>query len=74
MNPQAARQKASGFLLFVGPGPTVIDAGDDRERAIAQAVDLLNVQDNIVFLSKMVANVGGIVVTKDQLILTRKHE
>jgi len=51
-----------------------VDAGADREKAIEKAVDLLNDQDTIVFLSKMVANIGGSVVTKDQLILTRKGE
>jgi UDP-N-acetylmuramyl tripeptide synthase len=52
----------------------VVDAGDDREQAIEKAVDILNEQDTIVFLAKMVANVGDSVITKDQLILTRKEE
>jgi UDP-N-acetylmuramyl tripeptide synthase len=51
----------------------VVDAGTDRERAIEQAVQLLNEQDTIVFLAKAVANIGNVVVTKDQLILTRKE-
>lgn len=52
----------------------MVDAGSDREKAIEKAVELLNEQDTIVFLSKMVANIGESVVTKDQLILTRKEE
>ncbi|KKM86332.1 hypothetical protein LCGC14_1280010 [marine sediment metagenome] len=52
----------------------MLDAGYDREKAIEKAVDLLNEQDTIVFLAKMVANIGGSIVTKDQLILTRKEE
>jgi len=70
----ADRKKASGFLLLVGSGPTIVDAGDDRERAVEQAVELLNRQDTIVFLSKAVASIGEFKITKDQLIFTRKSE
>jgi len=74
MNPQADRTKASGFLLLVGSGPAIVDAGVDRDRAVEKAVAILNEQDTIVFLAKMVASVGDTVVTRDQLILTRKEE
>ena len=50
-----------------------MDAGTDRERAVEQAVEILNEQDTIVFLAKAVANIGDVIITKDQLILTRKE-
>lgn len=73
-NPTADRQKTSGFLLFVGSGPLIIEAGEDRDVAVQQAVDLLNEQDTVVFIGKAVSRIGSYVITKDQLILTRKSE
>ena len=52
----------------------MVDAGDDREKAIERAVELINEQDTIVFLSKVVSRIGQFKITKDQLILQRKSE
>jgi UDP-N-acetylmuramyl tripeptide synthase len=51
-----------------------VDAGEDRELAIEKAVELLNEQDTVIFLSKAVYHIGQTLVTKDQLIFTRKSE
>ena len=73
LDPRADRRKASGFLLLVGPEPTVIDVGEDRERAVDRAVELLNEQDTIIFLAKVMASIGDYLITKDQLVMTRKY-
>lgn len=72
--PDADREKASGFMLLVGSGPSVIEAGEDRDLAIEKAVEILNERDTVVFLSKAQTRIGQALVTKDQLILTRKSE
>lgn len=72
--PAAAREKISGFVLLVGPGPEIIMAGEDREAAVKKAVEILNQNDTVVFLSKLQSKFGDILVTKDQLIFTRKIE
>jgi len=61
-----------GFILLVGPGPTVIEAGHDRELAIEKAVEILEENDTVVFVSKLQAKFGEVLVAKDQLMLTRK--
>jgi len=60
--------------LFVGAGPEVIEVGLDREAAIERAVEILNENDTVVFLSKLQSKFGQVYITKDQLILTRKAE
>ena len=59
-------------MLLVGSGPSVVEAGEDRDKAIEKAVSILNESDTIVFLSKVQSKIGQALVTKDQLILTRK--
>jgi len=63
-----------GFILLVGSGPTVIEAGEDREAAIEKAVEILQEKDTVVFVSKLQSKFGEVLVTKDQLMLTRKSE
>ena len=63
-----------GFILLVGSGPTVIEAGEDREFAIEKAVEILQEKDTVVFVSKLQSKFGEVLVTKDQLMLTRKSE
>ncbi len=72
--PNAEREKAVGFVLLVGAGPTIIEAGEDRESAIEKAVEILEENDTVVFVSKLQSKFGQVLVTKDQLILTRKSE
>lgn len=74
LEPFAAREKADGFVLFVGTGPEVLAAGEDREVAVEKAVEILKENDTVVFLSKLQSKFGDVFVTKDQLILTRKSE
>jgi hypothetical protein len=74
LEPAAEREKVSGFVLFVGTGPAIIPAGEDREAAVERAVEILNQNDTVVFLSKLQSKFGNTFVTKDQLILTRKSE
>ena len=74
LEPTAEREKASGFVLLVGAGPEVIKVGEDREAAVEKAVEILNQNDTVVFLSKLQSKFGNVFVTKDQLILTRKSE
>lgn len=74
LEPSASREKVEGFVLFVGSGPEVVEAGTDREAAIERAVEILNENDTVVFLSKLQFKFGQIYVTKDQLIFTRKLE
>ena len=71
LNPKADREKTSGFVLFIGSSPQIVEAGEDRENAIRQAVNLLNEQDTVIFLGKTVSRIGQSVITKDQLLLTR---
>ncbi len=47
-------------------------AGEDREAAVEQAVEILEQNDTVVFLSKLQSKFGDVFVTKDQLIFTRK--
>jgi len=63
-----------GFILLVGSGQTVIETGEDREFAIEKAVEILEENDTVVFVSKLQAKFGEVLVTKDQLMLTRKSE
>ncbi len=72
LEPSAQREKAGGFILFVGAGPEVIEAGLDREVAVEKAVEILKGNDTVVFLSKLQSKFGEVYVTKDQLILARK--
>jgi hypothetical protein len=74
LEPSALREKVGGFVLFVGAGPDVIEAGDDREVAVEKAVEILKGNDTVVFLSKLQSKFGEVYVTKDQLILTRKNQ
>jgi len=74
LSPEADREKTSGFILLVGSGPRVIEAGQDREAAIDRAVEILEEEDTVVFLSKHKAKIGDSIVLQDQLILTRKYE
>jgi hypothetical protein len=73
LEPSAEREKAEGFVLFVGTGPEVIEAGTDREAAVEKAVEILKNDDTVVFLSKLQSKFGDVFVTKDQLILTRNN-
>ena len=72
--PDEGREKVSGFVLLVGSGPQVVEAGQDREKAIAKAINILEENDTLVFVSKLQSRVGSSFVTKDQLILSRKYE
>jgi len=72
-NPGATREKVSGFLLFVGSEPSIVEVGEDRDSAIAHAVSLLKEQDTVVFLGKAISKIGQSIITKDQLLLTRKN-
>ena len=72
-NPDSEREKLSGFLLFVGSEPRIIEAGDDRDSAVSHAVSVLKEQDTVIFLGKVVSKIGQAVITKDQLLLTRKN-
>jgi len=58
----------------VGAGPSIIEAGADREIAVEKAVQILEENDTVVFVSKLQSKFGETLVTKDQLILTRKSE
>ncbi len=71
LEPSAEREKVGGFVLLVGAGPDVIEAGLDREAAIEKAVEILKDNDTIVFLSKLQSKFGNVFVTKDQLIFKR---
>ena len=72
--PGANREKINGFVLLVGSGPQVIEAGQDREKAIAKAISIIEENDTLVFVSKLQSKIGKNLVTKDQLILSRKYE
>lgn len=74
LEPSAQREKAEGFVLFVGSGPDVIEAGTDREAAVEKAVNILKENNTAIFLSKLQSKFGNVFVTKDQLILTRQSE
>ena len=71
-NPGIEREKMTGFVLLIGAGPEVIEAGDDREVAINKAIKILEEQDTVVIVSKLQSKFGNTFVTKDQLILTRR--
>ncbi len=73
LEPSASREKVEGFILQVGPEPELVLAGEDRDTAIEKACHILNDQDTTVVLSKLQSKFGDVLVTKDQLILTRKH-
>jgi hypothetical protein len=72
LEPSANREKVEGFVLFVGAGPDIIAAGIDREAAIDQAVEIIEENDTIVFLSKLQSKFGEVFVTKDQLVFSRE--
>lgn len=72
LEPSREREKLEGFVLFVGAGPEVIEAGIDREAAVEKAVEILKETDTVVFLSKLQSKFGNVFVTKDQLILSRE--
>ena len=72
LEPSVSREKTEGFVLFVGAGPDIIAAGIDREAAIEKAVEIIEENDTIVFLSKLQSKFGEVFVTKDQLIFSRK--
>ncbi len=71
LEPSAEREKVGGFVLFVGAGPDIVDAGTDREAAVEKAVEILKQNDTVIFLSKLQSKFGDIFVTKDQLMLHR---
>lgn len=74
LKPQSDREKTTGFVLLVGSGSEVIEVGEDRDVAVSKAVELLEERDTVVFVSKLQSRFGDVLVTKDQLILTRKFE
>lgn len=71
LEPSADREKVEGFILFVGTGPDIIEAGPDREAAVEKAVKILEEKDTVVFLSKLQSKFGEVFVTKDQLMFRR---
>ncbi len=71
LEPSAEREKVGGFVLFVGAGPDIIEAGTDREAAVEKAVEILKQNDTVIFLSKLQSKFGDVFVTKDQLMLHR---
>jgi len=73
-NPGIEREKMTGFVLLIGAGPELIEAGEDREIAITKAIKILEEQDTVVIVSKLQSKFGNSFVTKDQLILTRRTE
>jgi len=73
-NPGVEREKVVGFVLLLGAGQELIEAGEDREIAINKAVKVLEERDTVVVVSKLQSKFGDSFVTKDQLILTRKTE
>jgi F420-0:gamma-glutamyl ligase len=64
----------TGFVLLLGAGPELIEAGEDREIAVDNAVKILEERDTVVIVSKLQSKFGDTFVTKDQLILTRRTE
>ena len=72
LEPFANREKMEGFVLFVGAGPDIVAAGIDREAAIEKAVELIEENDTVVFLSKLQSKFGEVFVTKDQLMFSRE--
>lgn len=73
LEPSAQREKAEGFVLFVGSGPDVIEAGTDREAAVEKAVNILKENNTAIFLSKLQSKFGNVFVTKDQLLMSREN-
>jgi len=73
-NPGIEREKMAGFVLLLGAGQEVIEAGEDREIAVDKAIKILEEQDTVVVVSKLQSKFGNSFVTKDQLILTRRTE
>ena len=74
LEPFSDREKMGGFVLFVGAGPDILEVGSDREAAVEKAVEILEKNDTVVFLSKLQSKFGETYVTKDQLIFTRKNQ
>jgi len=72
--PNVEREKVEGFVLLVGAGPTIVDAGADRDAAVQKAVDILKERDTVIVLSKLQSKFGEILITKDQLILSRTNK
>lgn len=71
-DPSALREKVSGFILFVGSNPLILEESVDREHAVSHASSILNEQDTVVFVGKLISKIGDCLITKDQLLLTRK--
>ncbi len=71
-NPGIEREKLTGFILLIGAGPELIEAGEDREIAIDKAIKVLEEQDTVVIVSKLQSKFGNTFVTKDQLIFSRR--
>ncbi len=71
-NPGIEREKMYGFVLLIGAGPELIEAGEDREVAIDKAIKVLEEQDTVVIVSKLQSKFGNTFVTKDQLLITRR--
>ncbi len=71
-NPGIEREKMAGFVLMIGAGPELIEAGEDREIAIDKAIKVLEEQDTVVIVSKLQSKFGNTFVTKDQLIFSRR--
>jgi len=74
LEPSAEREKVVRFVLFVGSSPEVSEVGFHREVAVERAVEILNENETVVFLSKLQSKFGDVFVTKDQLILTRGNQ
>lgn len=58
---------------MVGAGPTLVEAGADRDTAVQKAVEILKERDTVIVLSKLQSKFGEIFVTKDQLLLARQN-
>ena len=74
LEPSAKREKVEGFILIVGANSEILSVGVDRDFAIAQAKRIVSERDTVVFLSKLQSKFGEVLVTKDQLVLTRRSE
>lgn len=59
-------------MLLVGSQPQVIEVGSDRDAAIKSAIEILEENDTLVFVSKLQAKIGSNFIAKDQLLFKRK--
>jgi len=73
LQPTAEREKEEGFILLVGPLPQIIEGVGDRDRAMKTAVKILEENDTVVFVSKVLSRIGNARVLKNQLIFARKN-